>query len=87
MYENNRMASGPIASANLSLQLVAERGALAMNAIPLHLQRRFEQRWAAKLASLASSTAPKSVSLKRIVKSSPRPAKAKEEPAGLKQRA
>jgi hypothetical protein len=58
-----------------------------VSAIPLHLQRRFEQRWAAKLASLIPSAAPKSISLKRAVKSSPRPAKAKEEPTGLKQRA
>jgi hypothetical protein len=65
--------------------LAAERGDLAMSVIPLHLQRRFGQRWSAKLASLARSAAPKSVSLKRTVKSSPRPAKAKEEPAGLKQ--
>jgi hypothetical protein len=44
-------------------------------------------RWAAKLASLVPSTTPKSISVKRAVKNSPRPAKAKEEPAGLKQRA
>jgi hypothetical protein len=31
-----------------------------MAAIPLHLQRIFEQRWAAKLASLAVSAAQKS---------------------------
>jgi hypothetical protein len=57
-----------------------------MSAIPLHLQRRFEQRWAAKLASLVSSAAPKSISLKRAVKSLARPAEAKK-PAGLKKRA
>jgi hypothetical protein len=54
-----------------------------MSAIPLHLQRRIEQRWAAKLASLVPSAAPKSISLKRLVKSLAQPAKAKE-PAGLK---
>ena len=58
-----------------------------MSTIPLHLQRRFEQRWAAKLASLVPSSAPKNISLKRAVKNTPRPAKAKEEPAGLKERA
>jgi hypothetical protein len=58
-----------------------------MNEIPLHLRRRFEQRWAAKLASLAASAAPKSIGLKGAVKSLPRPAKAKEKPAGLSQRA
>jgi hypothetical protein len=55
-----------------------------MSIIPLHLQRRFEQRWAAKLASQVQPGAPKSISLKRAVKNSPRPSKAKEEPAGLK---
>jgi hypothetical protein len=34
-----------------------------MSAIPLHLQRIFEQRWAAKLASLAVSAARKSTEL------------------------
>jgi hypothetical protein len=34
-----------------------------MGAIPLHLQRIFEQRWAAKLASLAVSAARKSIEL------------------------
>jgi hypothetical protein len=58
-----------------------------MSAIPLHLQRRFEQRWAAKLASLVPSAALKSISLKRAVKNAPRPAKAKEEPAVSNQRA
>ena len=34
-----------------------------MGAIPLHLQRIFEQRWAAKLAWLAASAARKSTEL------------------------
>jgi hypothetical protein len=34
-----------------------------MSAIPLHLQRIFEQRWAAKLAWLAASAARKSAEL------------------------
>jgi hypothetical protein len=58
-----------------------------MSIIPLHLQRRFEQRWAAKLASQVQPGAPKSISLKRAVKNAPHPARAKEEPAALKQRA
>jgi hypothetical protein len=58
-----------------------------MSIIPLHLQRRFELRWAAKLARSVASAVPKSSSLKRAVKTAPRPAKAQEDPAGLKQRA
>jgi len=63
-----------------------------MSAIPLHLQRRFEQRWAARFVSPVASAAPKGISLKGIslkgiglkgtVNSLPRPAKAKEKPAG-----
>jgi hypothetical protein len=56
-----------------------------MAAIPLYLQRRFEQ-WAAKLASLVPSAASKSIGLKRAAKTLPRTAKAKE-PAVLKQQA
>jgi hypothetical protein len=40
-----------------------------MSAIPLHLQRRFEQRWAARFVSPATSAAPKNVSLKGSVNS------------------
>jgi hypothetical protein len=59
-----------------------------MNGIlPLHIQRSLEQRWAAKFVSPVASAAPKSVGLKVTVKSLPRPAKAKEKPAGLSQRA
>ena len=35
-----------------------------MSIIPLHLQRRFEQRWAARFGSLAIPAAPKNVGLK-----------------------
>jgi hypothetical protein len=35
--------------------------ASAMSIIPLHLQRRFEQRWAAQFGSLAISAVPKTV--------------------------
>jgi len=52
-----------------------------MNDIPLHLQRRFEQRWAAKYASPVAPAAPKSIGLKGAVNRLPRPANAKEKPA------
>jgi hypothetical protein len=58
-----------------------------MSYIPLDLQRRFERRWAAKLALPVASAAPKSIGLKGTVNSLPRPAKAKEKLAGLSQRA
>jgi hypothetical protein len=51
-----------------------------MSSIPLDLQRRFEQRWAARFASAA----PKSIALNRVVNSLPRPAKRK--PAGVNRR-
>jgi hypothetical protein len=35
-----------------------------MSTIPLHLQRRFEQRWAARFGSLATPAAPKNAGLK-----------------------
>jgi hypothetical protein len=35
-----------------------------MNVIPLHLQRRFEQRWAARFGSLVVPAIPKNVGLK-----------------------
>jgi hypothetical protein len=52
-----------------------------MGAIPLHLQRKFEQRWAARFPSPVASAAPKSAGLKGTLNSLPRPAKAKEKPA------
>jgi hypothetical protein len=59
-----------------------------MGGIPLHIQRRFEQRWAARFVSPVASAAPKkSIDLKVTVNSVPRPAKAKEKPTGLSQRA
>jgi hypothetical protein len=48
-----------------------------MGIIPLHLQRKFEQRWAARFVSPLASTAPKSTDLKGTVNDLPRPAKAK----------
>jgi len=56
-----------------------------MSPIPLHLQRRFEQRWAARFAPPVASAAPKSIDVKVTVNTLPRPAK-DEEPAGLSQR-
>jgi hypothetical protein len=35
-----------------------------MSVIPLHLQRRFEQRWASRFARPAASNAPKNVETK-----------------------
>jgi hypothetical protein len=49
-----------------------------MSDIPVHVQRSFEQRWAAKLASLGASGAPKSVDLKGTVNSLPRVITARE---------
>jgi hypothetical protein len=54
-----------------------------MSIIPLHLQRRFEQRWAAQFGSLVIAARTK----ERRIEGSPvniarRAAKAKEKPAG-----
>jgi hypothetical protein len=57
-----------------------------MGAIPLHLQRKFEQRWAARFALPVASAAPKSIGLKGTLDNLPRPAKAKEKPAELSKR-
>jgi hypothetical protein len=64
-----------------------QRGALAMSAIPLHLQRKFEQRWAARFGSPVASAARKSTDLKGTLNNLPRPAKAKEKPAKLSKQA
>jgi hypothetical protein len=62
-------------------------GASAMSIIPLHLQRRFEQRWAARFGSLVIPSVPKNVGLKGSpVNIAPRAAKAKGKPAGLNRR-
>jgi hypothetical protein len=58
-----------------------------MSGIPLHLQRRFEERWAARFVRPVASAAPKSIDLKGAVKSLPRPEKAKEKPAELARQA
>jgi hypothetical protein len=48
-----------------------------MSGIPLHIQRKVEQRWAAKLALSSASAAPKSIDLKGAVNSLPRPRSSK----------
>jgi hypothetical protein len=60
-----------------------ERGALAVRDIPLHLQRRFEQRWAAKYASPVAAAAPKGIGLKGTANRLPHRAEAKEKPTAL----
>ena len=58
-----------------------------MSDIPLHLQRRFEQRWAARFARPVVSATPKCIGLNNKVNSLARPEKAKKltefEPARL----
>jgi hypothetical protein len=56
-----------------------------MGAIPIHLQRKFEQRWAARFASPVAS-APRSTGLKGTANNLSRGAKAKEKPAELGKR-
>src|SRR6476646_9086018 len=46
-----------------------KRGALVMSDSPLHIQRKFEQRWAARLASSGTPAAPKNIDLKGTVNS------------------
>ena len=58
-----------------------------MSIIPLHLQRRFEQRWAARVASLVGTTALKNVVSKGSpINVAPRATRAKEGPARLRRR-
>jgi len=52
-----------------------------MSAIPLYLQRKCEQRWAARFVSPAASAAPKRADLRGAVSNLPRPGKTKEKPA------
>jgi hypothetical protein len=58
-----------------------------MSAIPLHLQRKFERRWAARFASPVASAAHKGTDLKGTANNLPRRAKAKERPTELIKRA
>jgi len=58
-----------------------------MSIIPLDLQRRFEQRWSARFSRPPPPAAPKKHRLEsQRQQFSPRPAKAKEKPAGLSRR-
>jgi hypothetical protein len=57
-----------------------------MSAIPLHLQRRFEQRWASRFTLPAASNAPKNIGAKAAPSTTGRrapAAKTKEKPAGV----
>jgi hypothetical protein len=49
-----------------------------MSDLPVHVQRRFEQRWAARFVPPVAPAAPKNIDLKGTVKGLPRPATAKE---------
>jgi hypothetical protein len=54
-----------------------------MSGIPLHLQRRFEQRWAARFVRPVVSATPKGTCLKNTVNSLARPEQARKKPADL----
>jgi hypothetical protein len=56
-----------------------------MSIIPLHIQRRFEQRWAARFGSLVVPAVPKNVGLKDSPVNMRRTAK--EKPSGLRLKA
>jgi hypothetical protein len=58
-----------------------------MSVIPLHLQRKFEQRWAARFAAPAAPAVPKANGLKGALNTVSRPVKAKEKPSELSRRA
>jgi hypothetical protein len=53
-----------------------------MSAIPLHIQRKLDRRWAARFAPPVASAAPKITDLKATVSNPPRPAKSREKPLG-----
>ena len=58
-----------------------------MSILPLHLQRRFEQRWAARVASLVGTSGRKNlVSKGSPINVAPRATRAKERPARLRRR-
>jgi hypothetical protein len=54
-----------------------------MSAIPLHIRRKFEQRWAARFVPPVASAATKGTDLKGTGNNLPRRPKAKERPAEL----
>ena len=57
-----------------------------MSVIPLHLQRKFEQRSAARFLAAAAPVVPKGSQLRGPLNTLPRPVKAKEKPAELSKR-
>jgi hypothetical protein len=61
-------------------------GASAMSIIPLHLQRRFEQRWAAQFGSLVIPSVPKNVGLKGLTGQHCAARRKSQKPAGLSRR-
>jgi hypothetical protein len=54
-----------------------------MSVIPLHLERKFEERWAARFVSPVASAATKGTDVKSTGNNLPRRLKAKENPAEL----
>jgi hypothetical protein len=57
-----------------------------MSIIPLHLQRRFEQRWAARFGSLVIPAVPKNVGLKARRQPCAALGKSQEKPGGMGRR-
>jgi hypothetical protein len=55
-----------------------------MSAIPRHLQRRFEQKWATRFGPTVTVSLPKNIGAKAAPVTPTGPAKAKEKPAGVK---
>ncbi len=58
-----------------------------MSAIPLHIQRKSDRRWAARFAPQVASAARKIIDLKGTVDNSTRRPKEEEKPAELSKRA
>jgi hypothetical protein len=54
-----------------------------MSGIPLHLQRKFEQRWAARFVLPVAAAAPENTVLKESVDTLPPATKARDKPAEL----
>jgi hypothetical protein len=66
----------------------SEARSLAMSAIPLHLQRRFELKWASRFSVPVAVNAPKNAEAKATPTTPAfRPAKTKEKPVGVNRRA
>src|SRR5450755_4920286 len=62
-------------------------GASGMSIIPLHLQRRFDERWAARFGSLIIPAVTKNVGLKGSPVNMRRARKKQQKPAGLRLKA